>query len=722
VTTPRHQRLSEIFLEALRLPDGERPAYLDRACAGDAALRARVKSMLRLDDRVPEVLQQGAAFRVELEGRPAPERIGPYVLHEELGAGGMGVVYRAEQQEPVRRSVALKLIRPGFETRQIIARFETERQALALMSHPNIAHVHDAGVTEDGRPYFAMEYVDGEPITRHCDASRASVRERLELFVDVCEGVQHAHQKGIIHRDLKPSNVIVARAGERPLPKIIDFGIAKAIGRAPADPGATQSGQLFGTPSYMSPEQAGTTSDVDTRSDVYGLGALLYELLAGAPPFDFGDAGIDEVRRRIREVQPVRPSARIAGLGGAAREIAACRGLEPAGLARRLRGDLDWIVVKALAKERERRYASPSELAADVRRHLEHEPVAAGPPSRLYRARKFVRRHRIGAGFAAALVVLAASFSLALQREAHRADAAAARAREEARRAAEELRHAEGLSAFLIQLFEVAGAEHASAGCPTVCDLVDQAIGNLDELESRSTLDARLMLVLGSLIGDEASIAEGRESLRRALARLADDPATQDFLEIAGWKNTILRRLDEAEMTFSHLAAVRRRTLGEDDPETLFTLAELGRVYTIQGRLEKAEAEISSTLERMRAALGTDHPYTLQTVGYLSMVYWRQRRLEDTGRLLRPVLDDMRRVLGDEHYITLSATYNLARVEANRGARAAALALLRQALDGGFIYMDHDEDGRLMLGLPGIRQDPMLAPLHGDPDFQAMVR
>ena len=369
-----------------------------------------------------------------------PGHVGPYRLTRKLGEGGMGEVYEAEQQEPVRRMVALKLIKWGMDTRRVVARFEAERQALALMNHPNIARVFDAGATEQGRPYFAMELVKGVPITDYCDRHKLSTRQRLELFRLVCEGVQHAHQKGIIHRDIKPSNVMVTIQDDKPVPKIIDFGVAKATEQRLTEKTVfTELGQLIGTPEYMSPEQAEMTGlDIDTRTDVYSLGVLLYELLSGALPFEpreLRKAGYDEIRRRIREDEPAKPSTRISSLGEEATTAANNRGTAPSALVRRLRGDLDWISMKALEKDRTRRYGSPADLAADLGRHLQSEPVLAGPPSAAYKMKKFVRRHRLGVTAAgivlAALVLGVVGTTVGMLR----AVAAEGQARTEARRA-----------------------------------------------------------------------------------------------------------------------------------------------------------------------------------------------------------------------------------------------------------------------------------------------
>jgi serine/threonine protein kinase/Flp pilus assembly protein TadD len=394
----------DIFHQALaRSRPEERAAYLDRACAGDPALRASVEALLRANIGASGFMDRPASALLATVDDPITERpgtvIGPYKLMEQIGEGGMGLVFLAEQQQPVRRKVALKVIKPGMDTRQVVARFEAERQALALMDHPNIAKVLDGGETASGRPYFVMELVKAVPITEFCDQNQVPIRERLELFLHICQAVQHAHQKGIIHRDLKPSNVLVSRHDTTPVVKVIDFGVAKALGQELTDKTLfTGIAQMIGTPLYMSPEQAGKSDlDVDTRSDIYSLGVLLYELLTGTTPFDQGrlkEVGYDELRRIIREEEPPRPSTRISTLGQAAATVSTQRKSDPRRLSQLFHGELDWIVMKALEKDRNRRYESASAFAADVERYLQDEPVLACPPSAAYRLRKFARRNR----------------------------------------------------------------------------------------------------------------------------------------------------------------------------------------------------------------------------------------------------------------------------------------------------------------------------------------
>src|SRR5205809_1564297 len=415
-------REEALFTLAVEKPAAERAAFLDRECSGDAELRQRIEALLGAHAKAGEFLNEPPAavsaktFVITTGMVPVTEkagdRIGRYKLLQQIGEGGCGVVYMADQEEPVRRHVALKVIKLGMDTKSVIARFEAERQALALMDHPNIARVLDAGATETGRPYFVMELVRGIKITEYCDQNNLSTTERLKLFTQVCHAIQHAHQKGIIHRDIKPSNILVTLHDGVPVPKVIDFGIAKATqGRLTDQTLFTAFEQFIGTPAYMSPEQAEFGGlDVDTRSDIYSLGVLLYELLTGKTPFDAKEllaAGMEEMRRTIREKEPVRPSTRLSTmLEGELTTTAKHRQTDAPKLVHLLRGDLDWIVMKCLEKDRTRRYETANGLAMDVKRHLGNEPVVARPPSAGYRLQKLVRRNKLA--FAAAAAVLAA--------------------------------------------------------------------------------------------------------------------------------------------------------------------------------------------------------------------------------------------------------------------------------------------------------------------------
>jgi serine/threonine protein kinase len=403
-----------LFAEALGKKGEARTVFLDEHCKGDVELRKRLEALLRADDNPDPFLEAparvgGAAVDELIQERPG-SNIGPYTLLEKIGEGGFGVVFMAEQTQPVRRKVALKVLKPGMDTHQVVARFEAERQALALMDHPNIARIFEGGETPWGRPYFVMELVRGIPITDFGDQNHLSVRERLELFIHVCQAIQHAHQKGIIHRDLKPSNILVTLHDDIPVVKVIDFGIAKATGQPLTDkPMFTSFVHMMGTPMYMSPEQAHQSGlDIDTRSDVYSLGVLLYDLLTGTTPFAeerLQTAGYDEIRRIIREEDPPKPSTRFTTLGQAATTASANRQSDSRRLSQLLRGELDWIVMKALEKNRNRRYESASALAADVQRYLADEPVQAGPPSSWYKFRKFARRNKAALATAAVLAV-----------------------------------------------------------------------------------------------------------------------------------------------------------------------------------------------------------------------------------------------------------------------------------------------------------------------------
>ena len=620
-----------------------------------------------------------------------PEYIGPYRILQLIGAGGMGLVYLAEQEVPVRRRVALKVIKVGMDTREVLARFETERQALAIMDHPNIAKVLDAGQSETDRPYFVMELVRGEPIARYCERHGLSVRQRLELFAPVCHAIQHAHHKGIIHRDLKPSNILVGVSDDQPVPKIIDFGIAKATSPAlTARTLFTRQGALLGTPAYMSPEQAAMSGiDVDTRSDVYSLGAVLYELLTGVPPFDHGDlqkAGFAEIQRILREEEPSRPSTKVRTLGPDSTCPRTTHTGKTHGLIRTLRRDLDWIVLKAMAKDRTRRYGTADALAQDVVRYLRDEPVEAGPPSVAYRMRKLARRNRVTLVIAAAILFGIVGSSLGLfvawrgsERQREEVEAALAET-EEAKS------ESEAVTAFLVDM--LASPDPAEKGRDvTVREVLDAAAGTIgDRLGDRPAVEARLRATMGQTYQALGLYDQSQSQLERSLEvrrrALGDsDPRTLDLMSELGVIYGMRGRYEAAEPLLVEVLETRRDVLGEEHLQTLESVANLAVLYKHQRRFEEAEPLYRESFESWRQKAGLEHPKTLVCMNNLAVLYFTLGRYQDALPLYEQAIEIRRGVLGGEHPATLSSTNNLAALYHELGWYEDAEALLIDLLD-----------------------------------------
>jgi serine/threonine protein kinase len=691
--TENSTRDIEVFTEALQLPTEERVLFLDHACAQDQGLRRRMEALLKSSDRIGTFLEEPPAGEI-IEGRAKiaagekpGDRVDRYKLLEEIGEGGCGVVFVAEQEAPVHRRVALKVVKPGMDTKSVIARFEAERQALALMDHPNIAHVFDAGATGSGRPYFVMELVDGVKITDYCDQRSLGLEERLKLFVQVCDAIQHAHQKGIIHRDIKPSNILVTTGADgKPAPKVIDFGISKATtGQQLTDKTLFTAGEmLLGTPAYMSPEQAALAhTEVDTRTDIYSLGVLLYELLTGTTPFDAHEllkAGLDEVRRVIRDDEPVRPSTRLSTMTVKdTAEVSQHRQAEPRALIREVRGDLDWIVMMALEKDRARRYKTANGLALDIQRFLADEPVSARPPSNFYKLQKTMLRNKLlfsGIGVIALLLVVGliiVSAALAKERRSRRDAETASFKSQQVTRFLEEMLQGVAPSAALGQDTKM------------LRGILERTSASIGEMTNQPAVQAELQNLIGTLYRGIGNKSRAEEMLRSALALRrklfgSEDPRVAESLNDLGLDLQAESKASEAERVLAEALAIRQRRFGRMNGATATSLNDLSAVYRDERRLAEAEALAREALGIRRRLFGETNLDVADSLRNLSIILGTQGKWAESEATARKVLAMQRELRGPEDPWVASTLNDVAWAASGQGKLEEAETLLRQAL------------------------------------------
>jgi eukaryotic-like serine/threonine-protein kinase len=702
-----------IFAATLQLSRAERAAYLHQACGENDALRQRIEVLLNAAEQSGAFLEESAAptlrrtgmASIPLAEKPG-DRIGRYKLLQQIGEGGCGVVYMAEQEEPVHRRVALKVIKLGMDTKQVIARFEAERQALAVMDHPNIAKVLDAGATGTGRPYFVMELVRGIKITEYCDQNNLPTRERLDLFVQVCRAIQHAHQKGIIHRDIKPANILVTLHDGVPVPKVIDFGIAKATqGRLTDRTVFTAFEQFIGTPAYMSPEQAEMSGlDIDTRSDIYSLGVLLYELITGKTPFDTKEllaAGLDAMRRTIREKEPDRPSTRLSTmLGGELSATALHRRSEAGKLISAIRDDLDWIVMKCLEKDRTRRYETANGLVSEIERHLNQEPVLACPPSKLYRLQKLVRRNKLafaaGSSVAAALAIGlgVAAWMFLQERVALKRAVTAERDQTRSRqRAEDEAAKSRQVAGFLKDTLTAVGPAWAKGGDTTILrEILGQTAERVGkELTHQPAVQAELQATIGTVykaigeyyqaIGDD----QKAETMQRDLLSLrrtmfgATNALVADSLNELAW--TLLRlQAPEAEAMAREGLAIRKSLFGNEHASVAESLGALATALDKQGKLAEGEALHRDAVAMLRKLYGYEDFYVALALDNLAEALALQGKLAEAETMYRQALEMLKKVRYSEHPSVVGTLFDLGTVLSDEGKLQEAETTIREAL------------------------------------------